>query len=159
MFNPGTLKCLAAKSIIEKQIPTIEQELPFHLFEDLLNLNHIKKLREEEEYLSQKLEVLESNLDHIEDEEEFYDVMVQDGPLWDEEGFLELVSLRDHFRESIIKLNRWIEKTKQELDDRDVEEEFYLSRLCVQYQNIEFVSEDANHDVFDDDDVLLALYT
>ena len=72
MGKPERLQALAAGALIDNDIKILPFSIPSHLLKDLRLLVDLKLIREEYNYLKDKIIVLEANLAIIKHEEDYY---------------------------------------------------------------------------------------
>ena len=90
MGKPERLQALAAGALIDNDIKILPFSIPSHLLKDLRLLVDLKLIREEYNYLKDKIIVLEANLAIIRHEEAYYRELSDyyryyDAPVWDQD--------------------------------------------------------------------------
>ena len=146
MFQPKTLQCYAAQVIVDEEIHT--GEIPEHLQEDVIKLKQLKNLKKKEECLVQKLQILEVNVEFFAIEAEMYDSLACEA-LPDVDVADEFIGTRNSYLQRCMQFEAWIESTKLDIDERDLEEELLLGSLPVEYKNIIFNIDDVEYDIDD----------
>ena len=146
MLQPKTLQCYTAQVIVDREIPT--DEIPGHLQEDMIKLKQLKHLKTKEECLEQKLQILEVNVEFFAIEAHNYDSLAYEAlPDFDvADGFIET---RNAYLQRCMQFEAWIESTKLDISERDLEEELLLGSLPEEYKNITFNVDVIEYDIDD----------
>ena len=148
MFHPKTLQCYAAQVIVDGEIPI--NEIPMHLQEDMIKLKQLKHLKTKEEYLEQKLDVLEANMDDCENEVFAIEVGMYDSLGYEALGVADgIIEKRNAYLQHFMQFESWIESTKLDIGKRDLEEELLFGSLPEEYKNITFNVDDIEYDIDD----------
>lgn len=139
MFNPYTLEVLVTKCIVENDIPF--QELPNLLHQDIKTLHQIKQCREEEQNLSQKLEILDDEMDQcshsaISCEMAAYALDITTKRQW------ELIEESEFFYTLCYKIDTLVEEYKKKLDDVEEEEGLLIATLPPEFYKIKIKLKD-----------------
>ena len=92
MGKPERLQALAAGVLIDNDIKILPSSIPTHLMEDLRFLVYLKRIREDNNYLKDKIIVLEANLalikdieDHYRELSDYYRELSADASVYDQE--------------------------------------------------------------------------
>ena len=123
MLQPKTLKALSMEIIIDVEIPS--NEAPHHIHHDICTLQQIKKLREEEEYEMNKINMLVKQKEKTEWEGDRY--------AWD--GFDEKSK---YCFELCYQMDVKIEESVKRVNEIHVEVNINLTPLPKEYHSIDF---------------------
>lgn len=134
----NTLQNICSSRIISEQIRIPAFSIPIHIFNEMRILNTVKNLREKENFLLQKMIVLEINHCFALERYTYYIELHGDTTLWDEELVLQISTKAEHYYNLIEKISYLIFDTRYKLDEIIVEEVFELMRLPPEYDGIQF---------------------
>ena len=146
MGKPERLQALAAGVLIDNDIKILPSSIPTHLLEDLRFLVYLKRIREDNNYLKDKIIVLEANLALIKDEEDYYRELSDyyrelsaDASVYDQEDLSRIYFNKSlEMRNLKNKIRMELTTTKNILNQREIEEEIHLLKLPHEYENIKF---------------------
>ena len=135
MFQPKTLECYAAQVILDREIPINIGDIPQNLQENIRILKELKELKEEEEYLKQKLYVLQAKQEESQIEEDRFDALAQ--VAWSDQNLADsFLAERDFHSQLGLKLELWEEITQAGLSSIDITEKSLI--IPEAYHNISF---------------------
>ena len=135
MFQPKTLECYAAQVILDREISINIGDIPQNLQENIRILKELKELKEEEEYLKQKLYVLQAKQEESQIEEDRFDALAQ--VAWSDQNLADsFLAERDFHSQLGLKLELWEEITQAGLSSIDITEKSLI--IPEAYHNISF---------------------
>ena len=143
MFNPQTLQTLTVKYIIENDIPF--QVLPNLIHRDINTLLQIRQFREEEEELSQKIEILCDKKDECEFNAIGFEVIAYNSKVTSEKQ--QLIEKSEFFFHLVYKISALVEGYEKKMGNLEEEEGFLIATLPHQYRNMDIkLKELSNYD-------------
>ena len=133
MFNSPTLKALAAQSIINNDITTVE--IPTHLQEEMNALKKLQQIQQDIKYNERMYDLLQEILEQIDGDIDYY---------YETEDFTEGI---EYFRDC----EKWFKDAEYEvigmINDKEDELEIVQNSLLSEYRNITFkMSDKENND-------------
>ena len=133
MYNPPTLKALAAQPIVNNDITTVE--IPTHLQEEMNALKKLQQIQQDIKYCKRKYDLLQEILEQIDGDIDYY---------YETEDFTEGI---EYFRDC----EKWFKDTEYEvigmINDKEDELAFVQNSLLSEYRNITFkMSDKENND-------------
>ena len=148
MFQPKTLQCYAAQVILDKDIHIGNNDIPRQLHEDMMTLKDLKWLKEEKDYLTQKLYVLQAKKEESQIEEERFDALAQ--VPWSDQNLTDSFLVERDFHAQLgLKLEFWEENTQDAISSNDSTKKSLIIHKV--YQNITFKHDFIKYDMdFDD---------
>ena len=139
MFNPLTLKASTAKVLIDNDIHIPTNSIPGCILSDLFTLNTVKNLRKTEVHLNNKWKCIVEEIFRSRWYRDLFQNMNQDGPAWDPDYLYYTWCQMTEYEENLHRFESQKSEIEKEIQQRDVEEEFYLQMLCKgEYDNIQF---------------------
>ena len=133
MYNPPTLKALAAQPIVNNDITTVE--IPTHLQEEMNDLKELQQIQQEIKYCKRKYDLLQEILEQIDGDIDYY---------YETEDFTEGI---EYFRDC----EKWFKNAEYEvigmINDKEDEIVIVQNSLLLEYRNITFkMSDKENND-------------
>jgi len=133
MYNTPTLKALAAQSIVNNDITTVE--IPTHLQEEMNALKKLQQIQQDIKYCKRKYDLLQEILEQIDGDIDYY---------YETEDFTEGI---EYFRDC----EKWFKDAEYEvigmINDKEDELVIVQNSLLSEYRNITFkMSDKENND-------------
>ena len=156
MGKPERLQALAAGALIDNDIKILPFSIPSHLLKDLRLLVDLKLIREEYNYLKDKIIVLEANLAIIKHEEDYYRGLSDyyryyEAPVLDQDDLSRIYLNKSlEMRNLENKIRMELTTSKKILNQREIEEEIHLLNLPLEYENIKFRLVYKAYDIMED---------
>ena len=135
MFQPKALLCYAVQVILDRKLPMGTYDIPQHIQEDMITLKELKGMREEKEYLTQKLGVSQAKKEESQVKEDRFDALAQEA-LPDQNLADRYLMERNFHGELVMKLELWQENTQAGLRSIGIREKSLI--IPEVYQNITF---------------------
>ena len=156
MGKPERLQALAAGALIDNDIKILPFSIPSHLLKDLRLLVDLKLIREEYNYLKDKIIVLKANLAIIKHKEGYYRGLSDyyryyEAPVLDPDNLSRIYLNKSlEMRNLENKIRMELTTSKKILNQTEIEEEIHLLNLPHEYENIKFRLVYKAYDIMED---------